>query len=206
MNMWYAGHNNKDDKFLEYELLFQAVKCGNWEHANMFLTLRPDALGAKITYLGKTALHTAADAGHLDIVKNLVYKMKEEDLEIKGNDGKTALVVATNRGDIDMVQCMVRKNKNLVSILDASGRLPVVLAYRNSFWDLASFLYSVTPLEDLMPEKGPNGATLISQCFYAKRYGKSLLVIKLLPTWTDLIILYMVGFLLSHSFQILLGI
>lgn len=159
----------------------------------MFLTLRPDVLGARITYLGKTALHTAADAGHLHIVKKLVNMMKDEDLEIQGNDKKTALLVATNRGNIEMVQCMVKKNKKLVSILDASGRLPVVLAYRNSFWELASYLYSVTPLEDLMPEKGPNGATLISQSFYAKRYGKTvrvrlLLLIKLLPTWTDLII------------------
>lgn len=171
----------------------------------MFLTQHPDALRARITYLGKTALHTAADAGHLDIVKNLVYMMKEEDLEIQGNDKKTALVVATNRGDIDMVQCMVNKNKKLVSILDASRRLPVVLAYRNSFWKLASYLYSVTPLEDLKPEKGPNGATLISQCFYSKRYGRSfLLVIKLLPTWTDLIILWWVYFYLIR-FRYCLG-
>jgi hypothetical protein len=53
-----------------------------------------------------------------------------------------------------------------------------------------------------MPEKGPNGATLISQSFYAKRYGKTvrvrlLLLIKLLPTWTDLIILWWVYFFIS---------
>ncbi|KAM5550694.1 hypothetical protein ABKV19_027165 [Rosa sericea] len=158
------------NNFHQYKDLFKAVKDGDWNATNGFLEKNENAVSARITYLGKTALHTAADAGHLEIVELLVHKMEKEDLAIQGYDGKTALVVATNRGNMKMVECMVTKNKNIVRIPDASKRLPVVLAYRNSFWNIAAYLYSITPLEDLMPENGPNGATLVSQCFYAKKY------------------------------------
>ncbi|PRQ56177.1 putative ankyrin repeat-containing domain, PGG domain-containing protein [Rosa chinensis] len=93
--------------------------------------------------------------------------MSKDDLKIKGKDGKTALVVAINTGKKEMVKCMVRKDEYIVRIRDGSNRLPVVLAYRNSFWDIARYLYSKTPVEDL---NGSNGATLVSQCFYAKQY------------------------------------
>ncbi|XP_050365308.1 uncharacterized protein LOC126783816 [Argentina anserina] len=172
--------DNNEEEFGKHEVLYHAVKNNDWNKASVHLIKHPDAVRAKITYLGKTALHTAADAGHLDIVKSLVELMKEDDLAIKGKDEKTALVVATNRGDIEMARCMVTKNKKLVSIPDRSGRLPVVLAYRNSHWNLAKYLYENTPPEDLMPENGPNGATLISQCFYAKKYGKRFLVLEYL--------------------------
>ncbi|KAM5554330.1 hypothetical protein ABKV19_022614 [Rosa sericea] len=58
---------------------------------------------------------------------------------------------------------MVWKNKKILSIGDASNRIPLVLAYRNGYLDVTRYLYSVTPREDLMPETGPNGSTIISQ-------------------------------------------
>ncbi|XP_061999009.1 uncharacterized protein LOC133716317 [Rosa rugosa] len=156
------------NNFHQYEALFRAVKDGDCNATNEFLEKNKNAVSARITYLGKTALHTAADAGRTKIVELLVKKMRKEDLVIQGNDGKTALVVAINRGDMEMVKCMVRKNKNIVRILDRSNRLPVVLAYRNSFWEIARYLYSITPPEDL--NGSINGATLVSQCFYAQQY------------------------------------
>ncbi|XP_062000111.1 ankyrin repeat-containing protein ITN1-like isoform X2 [Rosa rugosa] len=69
-----------------------------------------------------------------------------------------------------MAKCMVWKNKKLLSIGDASNRIPVVLAYRNGCLDMTRYLYSVTPREDLMPETGPNGSTIISQCFIDQKY------------------------------------
>lgn len=165
----FAGNANN---FHQYEALFRAVKDGDCNATNEFLEKNKNAVSARITYLGKTALHTAADAGRTKIVELLVKKMRKEDLVIQGNDGKTALVVAINRGDMEMVKCMVRKNKNVVRILDRSNRLPVVLAYRNSFWEIARYLYSITPPEDL--NGSINGATLVSQCFYAQQYGKNI--------------------------------
>lgn len=84
----------------------------------------------------------------------------------------TALAAAASKGLTRMAKCMVSKNKRILSIGDASNRIPLVLAYRMGHLNMARYLYCVTPREDLMPETGPNGATIVSECFNEKKYGK----------------------------------
>jgi hypothetical protein len=74
-----------------------------------------------------------------------------------------------------MAECMLRKNKHLVSIGDVSGRIPVVMAIEFGYKDLARYLYSLTPLEDLMLEKGISGATLCTQALYTRTLGKKII-------------------------------
>jgi ankyrin repeat protein len=157
---------------VNYIALIKAVQSGDWKSAKEFLKLHPNALSEKITFLGKTALHIAVAAGHAHIVEEMVERMSEENLEIQDNGGLTALAETAYVGNHRMAECMLRKNKHLVSIGDMNGLLPVVMAMAYGYKDLARYLYSLTPLEDLMAEKGINGATLCTQAIYTRTLGK----------------------------------
>ncbi|CAN6571392.1 unnamed protein product [Malus baccata var. baccata] len=153
---------------------FEALQAGRWETARLFYIQHPEAVRVRHPSSGKTALHIAAEAGHVEIVKELVSLMEEDDLEIKSTqDGRTALALAAIKGITEMAQCMVTKNQKLLGIPDSNNELPIVLAYLLGHWHMARYLYSVTPFEDLMPAKGPQGATIISNCFTSKEFGKS---------------------------------
>ncbi|XP_068304356.1 probable E3 ubiquitin-protein ligase XBOS36 [Pyrus communis] len=153
---------------------FEAVQAGRWETARDFHIQHPEAVRVRHPFSGKTALHIAVEAGHVDIVRELVSLMEEDDLEIKSTgDDYTALAIAAIEGITEMAECMVTRNKKLLSISDAFNDIPLVHACVYGHWHVARYLYSVTPLEDLMPDKGPHGATIISNCFLSKEFGKS---------------------------------
>ncbi|XP_034203587.1 uncharacterized protein LOC117618068 [Prunus dulcis] len=141
-----------------YQPFFAAVKLGDWRKAKEFLTRDPNAIRARYS-TGGTALHIATKFGHEHIVEELVQLMTPEDLEMQ--DGTwTALHIAA-RLNLKMVECMVTKNKKLLGIVEESHRLtPILFAAKNDLWDIVRYLYSVTPIQDLMPENGPYGAGL----------------------------------------------
>ncbi|KAM1953942.1 hypothetical protein ACFX16_023679 [Malus domestica] len=99
--------------------------------------------------------------------------MTEEELETRksySGEGWTALCQAA-RDNLKMVKCMVTKNKKLLGIAVKSLQLtPILFAAQYGRWDIVRYLYSLTPLEDLMPDKGPYGSKLLSFCLYAKQF------------------------------------
>ncbi|XP_020411805.1 uncharacterized protein LOC18787791 isoform X1 [Prunus persica] len=151
-----------------YQPFFAAVKLGDWRKAKEFLTRDPNAIRARYS-TGGTALHIATKFGHEHIVEELVQLMTPEDLEMQDVTW-TALHLAA-RLNLKMVECMVRKNKKLLGIVEESHRLtPILFAAKNDLWDIVRYLYSVTPIQDLMPENGPYGAGLVCFCLLAKQF------------------------------------
>jgi ankyrin repeat protein len=148
------------------------VESGNWNTAEEFLKRQPDAVSAKITYLGQTVLHLAVRAGHEDIVEKLVNLMSKEDLAIPSTTGITALAYAISAGNYRMAACMLGKNKNLLRIKDSNKVIPVNQAIFNGHIELARYLYSLTSLEHLTLERGVDGATLCTQAIYNQSLGK----------------------------------
>ncbi|XP_059434856.1 uncharacterized protein LOC132167840 [Corylus avellana] len=160
-----TGRDN-NGHFDQYKEFVKDVQRGDWYDIRKFLEQHPNALNEKITAQGKTALHIAVASGHDDIVEKLVYKMSEESLEIQDNDGWTALAETAFAGNYRMAVCMYTKNyKRLASIGNVDGRLLVVLAVEGGYKELAYYLYSRTPREDL---KGINGATLCTKAIYTR--------------------------------------
>ncbi|XP_021808606.1 uncharacterized protein LOC110752298 [Prunus avium] len=68
-----------------------------------------------------------------------------------------------------MVECMVTKNKKLLGIVK-DGKTPILFAALLDLWDIVRYLYSLTPIQDLMPENGPYGAGLVCFCLRAKQF------------------------------------
>ncbi|XP_021831051.1 ankyrin repeat-containing protein ITN1-like [Prunus avium] len=153
-----------------YQPFFTAVKLGDWRKAKEFLTRDPNAIRATYS-TGGTALHIATKFGHEHIVEELVQLMTPEDLEIVEDGNWTALHLAA-RLNLKMVECIVTKNKKLLGFVEESeGLTPILLAAKNDLWDIVRYLYSLTPIQDLMPDNGPYGAGLVCNCFHAKQFG-----------------------------------
>nr|POE84268.1 isoform 2 of ankyrin repeat and sam domain-containing protein 1a [Quercus suber] len=172
---------NINDDVEIYTELNKALQSGDWNAAKEFLNTHPHAISAKITDTNKTALHVAAEAGHEHIVEELVSLMSEENLEIKDFEGFTALAQASFRGSYRMVECMLGKNKNLISMGNDEGNIPLILALYNGQLDSARYLYLLTPLEILMPENGTMGAAIVSEAIYNKALDIALDLVNLCP-------------------------
>nr|POE66454.1 ankycorbin [Quercus suber] len=163
-----SDEGNINDGVEIYLDLYKALQIGDWDAIEDFLNRHPHAISAKITSRDKTALHVAAEAGHVHIVEELVNLMSEENLEIKDNKGRTALDGVACRGNYRMAECMLEKNERLIRIEDDNGNIPVVMALYNGHLILARYLYLHTPLEILMPENSTMGASIIYEAILNK--------------------------------------
>ena len=147
---------------------------GSWSDIESFLNSNPDAVRARISPTGLTPLHVAALAGHVKVVEKLVDELNPEDLEEKeGLLGCTPLALAASDGITEIAQSMIRKNRTLANISDGDKILPVVLACNRGKREMTRFLYFHTGHEELAPEKGKNGATLLSYCIASKFLGRA---------------------------------
>lgn len=163
--------NNASSDFDRYKDFIFDLKHGRWDSATEFLISEPEAVRSRITPEGDTALHVAVKRARLQVVKELVQRMREEDLEIKDDYGCTAFAYAMVIGKIEMAKCLVGKNKKLVSIrAPPNNAIPLINAYRRGQWEMVDYLYSLTPFEDLDDR---DGAALICQCFLSKHFGES---------------------------------
>ncbi|KAG6624406.1 hypothetical protein CIPAW_16G024900 [Carya illinoinensis] len=111
----------------------------------------PNCLGAPITKEAGTALHNAASGKRTRFVKELVKRMTPEQLELKPNGNCTALYFAAVSEIVTIAEVMVKKNNNLPSIYpdDNIYLLPLYAAIQTGNRDMVSYLYSVTPIQDL---------------------------------------------------------
>ncbi|KAG2669679.1 hypothetical protein I3760_14G043500 [Carya illinoinensis] len=158
-----AGQEREDD----YAGLVKAVQSSDWETARDFLKLRPAASTTRITVMGGTVLHAAVEAEKECIVEELVNMISEHDLAMQDREGYTALHKAITSGNHRMAECLITKNKSLVSVRNYSvGSLPVTMAMAFGHKELARYLYSKTPFEDLKAEQGHSGATLLKDSIH----------------------------------------
>ncbi|XP_035541953.1 uncharacterized protein LOC118344732 [Juglans regia] len=133
-----------------YVPLLRAALEDDWEAAEAFIQKNPNCLGAPITEEKGTALHNAAAAKRTRFVKELVERMTPEQLAVKTKGNCTALYFAAQSEIVTIAKVMVKKNKNLPLIpKDHIRSLPLYVAIKTGNKDMVSYLYSVTPLQDL---------------------------------------------------------
>ena len=161
----------------EYQTLEKNIRENNWEDIDRFLESNREAVGAKITNMGRTALHVAIVAGRDAILRELLNRTNQVDLKIKDNAGLRVLDCCAVYGNKQMAEIIVTQFPELLSVGNGPKKiLPVVLAiWRNpSAKDMVSYLYEQTPKVYLKSENGVNGATFINKCLFAKAFGENL--------------------------------
>lgn len=101
-------------------------------------------IGVPISKRGDTVLHIAAAAEHYGFVKELVQKMKPEDLTQLNKVGYTALFFAAASGRVDVAEEMMKDNKAIAMSRDQNKRLPIDLAASLGHKDMVVYLYEQT--------------------------------------------------------------
>ncbi|CAI9108996.1 OLC1v1008719C2 [Oldenlandia corymbosa var. corymbosa] len=119
----------------------------------------------------------------MKIAEELVKKMRPEDLEMTNEYGSTALSLAAISGATKLAKMLVERNHKLVSIASEQedGQLPVIVAAQYGQKRMVRYLYRVTPKEELSPEKGENGVTLLNCLITAEIYDVAATLLKRFP-------------------------
>ncbi|KAK0604606.1 hypothetical protein LWI29_017403 [Acer saccharum] len=164
----------KDTSYIQNLKLYKAVDSGNLEATKEFLERNPGALTASLSTDEDTALHIAVLAGHVRIVEELVKRIQREDLAKMNKNNATALNFAATGGVVKIAEYLVKKNSDLVKIRNKHDYIPVVVASLYGHRDMVRYLYSVTPPEELSPERSKNGAMLFTACIIDDLYDIAL--------------------------------
>ncbi|KAM0022157.1 putative ankyrin repeat-containing domain, PGG domain, ankyrin repeat-containing domain superfamily [Helianthus debilis subsp. tardiflorus] len=167
--------------------LYEAsIRC-DWVAAKAILDKKPDLVRYSITENGETALHVAASAKGdpkdvEEFVKNLVRKMKEEDLALENENFNTALYLAAAAGNVKAVKIMVEKNSILPTIPGAQGKmLPLYAAALFGNYDVVKYLYEES--KELSDDcwNPQNRGWLLEKCVENDMFDVALNIIKRYP-------------------------
>ncbi|KAG6573216.1 Ankyrin repeat-containing protein ITN1, partial [Cucurbita argyrosperma subsp. sororia] len=133
--------------------LYQAALKGDWKTAKSIFDIDSSAITMKITDADETALHIAVAAKHIHFVENLVDLTSSSALAATSGEGYTALAFAAASGVVRMAKVMVDKNSHLPDLHDLYIPTPVLMAVAYERKDMASFLFSNTNFEALLPSE-----------------------------------------------------
>ncbi|KAG7946576.1 hypothetical protein I3843_14G046700 [Carya illinoinensis] len=173
--------NTGQEREVDYATLLKDVRRGDWEATREFLDRHPAASTARITVTGGTVLHAAVEAEQERIVKELVSMISEEDLAMQDSFENTALHDVSINGNHQMAVYLITKKKSLVSRRNTARDLPVTRAMGFGHKELARYLYSQTPFEDLKAEQGRDGASLLIYSIYNRDLDMALDLMECCP-------------------------
>ncbi|PIA41759.1 hypothetical protein AQUCO_02200296v1, partial [Aquilegia coerulea] len=173
-----------DDDYTWTNPFIHAMERDDWKTFKSLLHVLSGAEGRKVNKEGETFLHLAVANGKALFVIELAKLMSPEDLVLTDRDGYTALSLVAISGTKEMAEIMVKKNKDLVLVCDVH-ELPVVTAARHENTDMVHYLYWQTPKELFRPDKGKDGATLLTKLIISDLFD---IALDLLETFRTLAI------------------
>ncbi|KAH9617208.1 hypothetical protein KSS87_005258 [Heliosperma pusillum] len=92
--------------------------------------------------LGETALFTAAEKGHLDVVKELLKYANRDTLLQKNRSGFDPLHVAANQGHLEIVRLLLDHDPGLLKTIGPSNATPLISAATRGHTDIVMELLS----------------------------------------------------------------
>ncbi|XP_058215881.1 protein ACCELERATED CELL DEATH 6-like isoform X1 [Rhododendron vialii] len=132
----------------QYMVLHKAALTADWDTADKFLDLDPDAFFQPITWCLETALIVAVrSAKRNHFVKKVMEKMQREGVALIAQQdisGATALHAAVDGGNIEAAKWLVQKNSELANIGDKYGTLAVHVAAGLGNREMVDFLLQHT--------------------------------------------------------------
>ncbi|CAH1437141.1 unnamed protein product [Lactuca virosa] len=165
--------------------LYEASITGDWTAAEEILNKKPELVRYSITANNETALHVAASAKSTEqveeFVKNLITKMKKEDLELKNTSSNTALCLAAAAGNVKMVEIMVKSNRALVAITGSGEMTPLYMAALFGHYETAKCLYGYS--QNLRDDcwTPQNRGWLLQKCVETDMFDIALEIVKAYP-------------------------
>ncbi|GKV28715.1 hypothetical protein SLEP1_g37732 [Rubroshorea leprosula] len=125
-----------------------------------------------ITDFVETVLQVAVRAEQDEIAKKLAKTMSKADLEKKDCNGHTVLSYVAFQGRTNLAKFLVLLNRDLLTIVDNAGNIPLTRACGFGHKEMAYYLYEVTPCDLLEPGKeGNHGFHLMRCCIANKMFG-----------------------------------
>ncbi|KAF5190564.1 Ankyrin repeat-containing protein [Thalictrum thalictroides] len=176
----------EDDDYTWTKNVILAMDKDNWNCFKDYVYVLPGAKARKVNEEGETFLHLAVARGKEQFVKGLVNLMSPEDLLLTDKYGYTALSLAAISGTKEMAEIMVEKNPKLLlvhnKVSDDIHEIPVVTAARHENTDMVHYLYEHTPKDQLDPDKGKDGATLLTKLIISDLFDIALDLLNKYPT------------------------
>ncbi|XP_059436314.1 ankyrin repeat-containing protein NPR4-like [Corylus avellana] len=143
-----------------------------------FLESNPDCVRVPITKEKATALHVAVIAKHTTFVEELLKLMTPMDLELRAINGFTALHSAAQSRIVEIDKQLVEINDKPLLIPDYSGDIPLNVAAYVGHTNMVSYLFSLTPLEQLTADKH---IKLLECTSYNDMYDAALKILEMYP-------------------------
>ncbi|KAK1410507.1 hypothetical protein QVD17_37044 [Tagetes erecta] len=173
------------EKYLKIGVpLYEASISCNWKAAKLILDTDRELVRHSITDHGETALHVAASAEGdpkrvVEFVRKLVNLMEEKDLELENENFNTAMYLAAVAGNVETVKIMVQKNRSLLTIPGAGGKmLPLYAAALFGNYAVVKYLYKNS--NDLSDEvwTDENRRWLLEKCVENDMFDIALQIVK----------------------------
>lgn len=146
-----AGHAYETSNANIYASFFANMDDFQFDAVMEFIKQHPEAVRARSPSDGWIALHKAVLAKEVDVVKQLVQLMTEDDLEIQTEGNETALHIALSHLEpetmIQIIKCLVEKNKKILTIVNSDNETPLIKALLLERTNIAHYLFYVSPLE-----------------------------------------------------------
>ncbi|XP_027349115.1 ankyrin repeat-containing protein ITN1-like [Abrus precatorius] len=122
------------------------------------------AIFNEVNELGETALFTAADKGHLDIVKELLPYTTTQALSFKNRSGFDPLHIAASQGHHAIVQVLLDNDPGLIKTFAQSNATPLVSAATRGHADVVKLLLSRDPSQlEISRNNGKNALHLAAR-------------------------------------------
>ncbi|KAL1351822.1 hypothetical protein HN51_015701 [Arachis hypogaea] len=119
------------------------------------------AIVNEVNELGETPLFTAADKGHLDVVKELLPHTTKEALSFKNRAGFSPLHIAAKQGHKDIVEVLLDHDPELSKTFGQSNATPLVTAAMKDQADVVELLLNRDPsLLEIAKSNGKNALHL----------------------------------------------
>ncbi|KAI4332450.1 hypothetical protein L6164_017359 [Bauhinia variegata] len=111
----------------------------------------------EVNDLGETALYTAAERGHLDVVKELLPYATRDGVSVKNRSGLNPLHIAASNGHHEIVQVLLDYDSRLIKTVDQFNATPLISAATKGHVDVVKQLLSHEPgLLELSRSNGKN--------------------------------------------------
>ncbi|KAG5590531.1 hypothetical protein H5410_041045, partial [Solanum commersonii] len=124
-----------------FDALHIAAKQGDLDVVKVLMEAHPE-LAMTVNVVNTTALHTAANQGHIEMVLKALLSKEPGIATRMDNKGQTALHMAVKGQNLEVVEELTNADPSLVNMVDNKGNTPLHIASRKGRAEVVKLLLS----------------------------------------------------------------